>query len=197
VATIKSAIEIAIEKSKKIDKLGPQEMAEIKQEEKIAGILAKYYKDEIQPDDLWHYLKGISNKYLVKAQNNFLQSLTFQSNVYEVKKRKNGILAIENLKQNSQSSNIEFYLDQLKKIQDDFQKDKEQLIQNAKEELQRDPQKRLQTLQQGNQIILKQMSLEEALEQNQQLKQHLNQVEKQFKKKYNLGKEKLADIINE
>jgi len=193
---IKSALEIALEKSKNIDKLSPQEMNKIKQQEKIDHILAKYYKDKIESDDLWQHLKDVSNQFLVMAQNNFLQSLTFHSNDYEVKKRINGILAIENLKKNNHSANIELYLEQLKNIQDKFQKNKEQILKNLREELEKDPQKRLQTVQQGNQIVVKQLSLEEALEQNQQLKQKLNQLEEQFKRKYNMVKEELIEIIN-
>jgi hypothetical protein len=197
VSHIKSALEIALEKSKKINKLSPQELSEIKQEKKIDSILAKYYKNQIESDELWKVLKGFSNKLLIKAQNNFIQSLSFQSNDYEIEKRKNGILAIENLKEDNQSSNIEIYLEQLKNIRDEFQKNKEKIIENLKEELERDPQKRLQTLQQGNQIVIKQLSLEEALEQNTQLKQNLNHFEKQLKEKFNLVKEKLSEIINE
>ncbi len=196
-AYVKSALEIAMEKSRCIDKLSPQEIAEIKQQEEIVGILAKYYKDQIESDDLWYHLKGISNKHLVNTQNNFLQSLTFQSNTYEIDKRKNGILAIENLKITNQSSDIEFYLKQLKQIQEDFQKNKEQLMQELKNELEKDPSKRMQTFQQGNQIMLKQLSVEEVLEENQQLKQRFNQVEKQYKRKFNLIKEKLTGIISE
>lgn len=194
---IKSALEIALEKSKKINKLSPQELSEIKQEKKIDSILAKYYKNQIKSDELWKNLKGFSNKLLIKAQNNFIQSLTFQSNDYEIEKRKNGILAIENLKENNQSSNIEVYLEQLKNLRDEFQKNKKKIIENLKEELERDPQKRLQTFQQGNQIVVKQLSLEEALEQNKQLKQNLDHFEKQLKEKFNLIKKQLSEIIND
>ena len=195
-SNIKSAREIALEKSKKIERLSAQEMAEIKQQEKIDAILAQYYKDQIESDDLWYRLKGISSKYLLKAQNNFLQSLTFQSNDYDIKKRRTGILAIENLKESNQSSDIEYYLQQLIKIKDEFIKNKEQLKENLQKELARDPQKRFQTFQRGNQIIVKKLSLEKALDQNQQLKQHMQQTEKQFKKQFNFSKEKLSDILN-
>jgi len=195
-AYIKSAREIAMEKSKKIEKLSPEEMAEIKQEKKIENILAKYYKDQIETDDLWHHLKGLTDKSLLKAQNNFLQSLTFYSNEYDIEKRKNGILAIENLRKSSRSSEIEHYLNQLKKIQDDFQSNKEQLMQRLKDELEKNPQKRMQTFQQGNQIIVKQLSLEEALEQNQQLKQNLKQLENHYKKQFYILKNELNKIFN-
>ncbi len=195
-AKIKSALEIAMEKSKKIEKLSSQEMNEIRQQEKIDRILAKYYKDEIEADDLWRHLKDISNKMLINAQNNFLQSLTFQSNEFEIEKRKNGILAIENLKNDNLTSDIEFSFEQLAKIRTEFKKNKEQLMQILREELERDPQRRFQTFQQDGQIVVKQLSMEEAMEQDEQLKKNLKQLEMQFSKKYNTVKEKISNIIN-
>lgn len=192
---IKSAREIALEKTEK-EKLSAQEIAEIKQQEKINSILAKYYKDQIEPDELWHHFKGIPLKYLIEAQNSFIKSLTFQSNDYDFEKRKKGVLAIENLKKSNQSSNIEYYFEQLINTQREFQKNKEQLIEYVKEDLKRNPQKKLQTFQQGNKIIIKELSVEEVLEQDRVLKQKLNQMEKQYKEKFNQTKEKLANIIN-
>ncbi|MGE4412217.1 MAG: hypothetical protein AB7E45_00800 [Candidatus Caldatribacteriota bacterium] len=192
---IKSAREIALEKTEK-EKLSAQEIAEIKQQEKISSILAKYYKNQIEPDELWHHFKGIPLKYLIEAQNSFIKSLTFQSNDYDFEKRKKGVLAIENLKESNQSSNIEYYFEQLSKMQREFQKSKEQLIDYVREDLKRNPQKKLQTFQQGNQIIIKELSVEEVLEQDRVLKQKLNQMEKQYKEKFNQSKEKLANIIN-
>lgn len=192
---IKSAREIALEKTEK-EKLSAQEIAEIKQQEKISSILAKYYKNQIEPDELWHHFKGIPLKYLIEAQNSFIKSLTFQSNDYDFEKRKKGVLAIENLKESNQSSNIEYYFEQLSKMQREFQKSKEQLIDYVREDLKRNPQKKLQTFQQGNQIIIKELSVEEVLEQDRALKQKLNQMEKQYKEKFNQTKEKLANIIN-
>ena len=107
---IKSAREIALEKTAN-EKLSTQEIAEIKQQEKINSILAKYYKDQIEPDELWHHFKEIPFKYLIQAQNSFIKSLTFQSNDYDFEKRKRGVLAIENLKKTNQSSNIEYYFE--------------------------------------------------------------------------------------
>ena len=192
---IKSALEIAMEKSEKINKLSSQEMAEIKQQEKIDRILARYYKGKIEADDLWHHLKGVPDKCLVNAQQNFLQSITFQSNTYHFKRRRNGILAIENLKKANQLSEIELDLHQLENIQKEFLTKKEQFMTTLKEELQKDPQKRMQTFQQGNQIIIKQLSVEEALEQNKQWQQHLQQIENQYRNQFGQIKDNLLNSI--
>jgi len=196
VGYIKSAREIALEKTAG-EKLSAQEIAEIKQQEKIDSILAKYYKDQIEPDQLWYQLKELHVKYLKQAQNSFLKSLTYQSNTYDFEKRKKGILAIENLKKTNQSSDIEHYFNQLTKLQEEFQKEKDQLIQYVRQDLEKNPQKRLQTFQQGNQIVIKELSVEEVLEQDKGLKQRLNQMEKKYKENFNLLKGKIADLFQE
>ncbi len=195
-AYIKSALEIALEKSKKIDRLNPQEMAEIKQNKKIDSILAKYYKDQIDSDELWNNLKGISDKYLIKAQNNFLQSLTFQSNVYDIEKRKKGILAIENLKKTSKLTEIEDSFHKLSKINQGLENKKEQLIKDVKEEFERNPEKRMQTFQQGNQIMLKEIGFEEYLSQDEDFKNNLNYLEKNYQKKFDNLKKEINRIVN-
>ena len=58
-AEIKSALEIALEKTSN-KKLTTQEIAEIKLEEKVETILAKYYKDADRNQyQLWHYFKEL------------------------------------------------------------------------------------------------------------------------------------------
>lgn len=96
---LKTAREIALEKTSG-DKLNSQEIVDIKEQVKIDTIIAKYYKDQIEPDQLWHHLKEIPERYLRHIQNNFLRSFTFQSNPYDADKRKRGLLAVENLKKN-------------------------------------------------------------------------------------------------
>ncbi len=195
-AIIKSAREIAMEKTKNIEILSPQEINEIKQQEKINHILAEYYKDKIGSDDLWQHFKELPDQHLTSAQSNLLQSMTFRSNAYEMEKRKNGILAVEHLKESNQLSEIELNLKELIKIQEDYQRDKEQVIQHLREELERDPRKRLQAFQQGNQVMIKEMGIEEALEQNKELNQQLKQVEKKTRKKFDMVKDKLTELIN-
>ncbi|HOF02467.1 MAG TPA: hypothetical protein PLT58_00650 [Atribacterota bacterium] len=192
---LKTAREIALEKTSS-DKLNSQEIADIKQHTKIDTILAKYYKDQIEPDQLWHHLKEIPEKYFGQVQNNFLRSFTFQSNPYDADKRKRGLLAVENLKKINRSSDIENYFDQLIQVQKDFQDEVDRLIEYVKEDLEKNPEKRLQTFQQGNQIIIKELTVEEILEQDKGLKQKLNQIEKKYSTKFNQLKEKMAILLN-
>lgn len=193
---IKSALEIALEKTAG-EKLTPQEIAEIKQQKKIDSILAKYYKDRIKAEQLWHHFKELPSQYLIEAQNSFLRSLTFQSSPYDVEKRETGILALESLKKSKQSSEIEHYFKQLVKSQDEFQKEKEGLIESIAKDLENNPERRLQTFQQGNQIIIKELTVQEVMEQDEGLKERLNQMEKMYMQRFNLLKEKVFELIKE
>ena len=193
---IKSALEIALEKTAD-KKLTPHEIAEIKQQKKIDSILAKYYKDRIKAEQLWHQFKELPSQYLIEAQNSFLRSLTFQSSPYDVEKRETGILALESLKKPNQSSEIEHYFKQLVKSQRDFQKEKGQLTESVAKDLENNPERRLQTFQQGNQIIIKELTVKEVMEQDEGLKKSLNQMEKKYIQKFNLLKEKVTELIQE
>lgn len=193
---IKSAWEIAMEKAKNIEKLSAEELEEIKQQEIIDSILAQFYKDQIGPDDLWRLIKDLSENTLIKAQHSLLQSLTFFSNDHDFKKRKNGILAIENLKNIKQSSLVEQYFDHFKKIKKSLQNDKKEFLDNVEKDLEFDPQKKMQVLRQGNQIMLKELSLEEVIDQNQQLKQEMLKIEKHWKNQFDDVKQKLLNIVN-
>jgi len=193
---IKSALEIALEKTAG-EKLTPQEIAEIKQQKKIDSILAKYYKDRIKPEQLWHHFKELPGQYLIEAQNSFLRSLTFQSSPYDVEKRETGILALESLKKSKQSSEIEHYFKQLVESQDEFQKEKEGLIESIAKDLENNPERGLQTFQQGNQVIIKELTVQEVMEQDEGLKERLNQMEKKYMQRFNLLKEKVFELIKE
>lgn len=192
---IKSAREIALEKISH-KRLSDQEIDDIKQQAKIDVILAKYYKDQIELDQLWSRLKEVPEKYLRPIQNNFLKTLTFQSNPYDTEKRKKGILALEKLKKIDQSSDVEFYFNKLAQAQNEFQKEIDRLTENVKKDLERTPEKKLQTFQQGNQIIIKELSVEEIIEQDKGLKEALNQLEKKYIAKFNLIKEELSGFLD-
>ena len=192
---IKSALEIALEKTAS-KKLSSQEIAEIKQEEKIDSILAKYYKDQIGSDQLWHHFKELPVKYLIMAQNNFLRSLSFHSNIYDIEKRKIGFLAIENLKKTNHSIDIEHFFDQLKRLQTELQNERDSLIEMIKEDLERNPEKRLQPFQQGEQIFIKELSVEEVISQDKEITKKFNQLEDKNKESFNRLKDKISMLIN-
>ncbi|HEC91475.1 MAG TPA: hypothetical protein ENI51_00515, partial [Candidatus Atribacteria bacterium] len=126
-AKLKSAFEIAMEKANKINKLSPEEIEKIKDEEKIKSLLAKFYKGQITTNDLWQKLKGSKPVALKDAQLTLINSLSFKNSPYEFELRKEGILAIETLKDKKYQnvSTVESILNELILLRENYNNIKE------------------------------------------------------------------------
>lgn len=194
---LKSAWEIAMEKAKQIEKLSSEEIQEIKEEEKIKSILSKFYKGRITVNDLWKILQGSKPSSLKKAQMILVNSLNFNNTPYELKLRKEGILALQSLKNAPNLSNLENLLHQLTFIKEEFLKNRDDMEKKAKSELEKDPQSRIKTVRQGDKIIIMQLSVEEALQQNPQWKAFLNQHEEKYSRKFEQIVEKIKEEVGQ
>lgn len=193
---IKSAFEIAIEKSKKIHKLSHEEIEEINQLKIADQFLAQYYKENMDENEIGKYLKNISQEYLDRIQLNFLQSLFLKSNEYDFNKRYIGIVTVEKLKKKSKLHEIIKNLKELSEIQGEFQQKNNKIIQDLRKDFESNPQKKFQTFQQGNQIMIKEITEEEFFGQNQELKKTLIDIEIQYTKKFESSKKKLNHLLN-
>jgi len=192
---IKSALEIAMEKANKISKLTPEEKDKIKAEEKIKSLLAKFYKGRLTPNDLWQKLKGSKPSVLKEAQLFLINSLSFGNYQYELKLRKDGILAIETLKEVQHISIVESILNEIILLQKEYLKIKETVANKLKTEIEKNPQSRIKTIKQGEKIIVIHLSVEEALNENPQWKNFLTRHEEEFSQKFRNIIERLKEEI--
>jgi len=185
-AKLKSAFEIAMEKANKINKLSLEEMEKIKDEEKIKSLLAKFYKGRLTTNDLWQKLKGCKPAVLKDTQLILVNSLSFKNSPYEFKLRKDGILAIETLKDKEYQniSTIESILNELTLLKKDYNKIKEDVANRLKTEIEKDPQSRIKTIKQGDKIIIMHLSVEEALNENPRWKNFLIKHEDEYNQKF-------------
>lgn len=196
-AKLKSAFEIAMEKANKINKLSPEEIEKIKDEEKIKSLLAKFYKGQITTNDLWQKLKGSKPVALKDAQLTLINSLSFKNSPYEFELRKEGILAIETLKDKKYQnvSTVESILNELILLRENYNNIKETIANKLKKEIENDPQSRIKTIKQGDKIIVMHLSIEEALNENSQWKNFLIKHEEEFNQKFKNIIEKLKREI--
>lgn len=192
---IKSALEIALEKANKINKLTPEEKERIKAEEKIRSLLAKYYKGRLTSNDLWQKLKGNKPFILREAQLILINSLNFKNTQYEYQMRKDAILAIETLKEGQNTSTIESTLNEINLLKKEYRKKKEETENILKKEIKKNPQARLKTAKQGNKLIITQLSVEEALQENTQWKNFIVQHEEKYVKEFREVIERLKKEI--
>jgi hypothetical protein len=192
---IKTALEIALEKANEINILNPEEKEKIKAEEKIKSLLAKYYKGSLSSIDLWQKLKGNNLFILREAQLILINSLNFKNSQLEYKIRKDAILAIETLKERKNTSTIESILNEIILLKNDYLKKKEEIENILKKEIKKNPQARLKTVKQGNKLIITQLSVEEALQENVQWKNFIVQHEEKYTQEFKEVIERLKKEI--
>jgi len=192
---IKTALEIALEKANEINILNPEEKEKIKAEGKIKSLLAKYYKGSLSSIDLWQKLKGNKPFILREAQLILINSLNFNNTQYEYQMRKDAILAIETLKEGQNTSTIESTLNEINLLKKEYRKKKEETENILKKEIKKNPQARLKTAKQGNKLIITQLSVEEALQENVQWKNFIAKHEEKYVKEFREVIERLKKEI--
>lgn len=136
---IKSAYEIAMERARQIDdKLNGEDEFLNKQEE-LKPLLADFYKERIDAEGLWAKLKEIEDTDLFDiAQRLLLDSIGLKTSKEQLKRRKDGIVAIESLKGGENISFFEQIIDEISSLQDrynseqdKYQKMYEEAVENA------------------------------------------------------------------
>ena len=192
---IKTALEIAMEKVNKANKLTPEEKDRIKAEEKIKSLLAKYYKGQITSNDLWQKLKGNKSSTLREAQSILINSLSFQNSTDEYQIRKNAILAIETLKEDQNIPSIESTLNEVNLLKKEYQKKKDEIENILRKEIKKNPKARIKTIKQGDRLAIIQLSIEEALQENIEWKNFITKHEEEYNKKFKSIIEKLMNTI--
>jgi len=177
---IKTAIEIAMERTSMIGELTPEEKEKIENVKKLKPLMAKFYKGKISADGLWKSLKGSKLSLLRETQLNLVESIRLENSHAEFEKRKKGILAIETLKENQNMSIIEQNLNFIVDLQKRAREEKEQAYASFKTSIERNPQAMIRTVNQGNGKAVVKLSAEDAIKQSPQWKQFLAENEKRY-----------------
>lgn len=140
---VKSALEKAMEKAAQIGELTSEEKERIKDQEKIKSILTEFYKGQIDRDVLWQKLKGSKPSLLKEAQQYLTDYLGLGSTPEEFQQRKEGILAIETLKEKQNVPAIEHTINSIKVLQEEYQDGKDKAEEELREAIEQNPQLRL------------------------------------------------------
>ncbi len=163
---VKSAFEKAMEKAAKIGELTPEEKANLKEQEHLKIWLSDFYKGKLDRDNLWQKLKGKNPSLLKEAQLNLIDSLGLGSTHDEFIIRRDGVLAIETLKEKQMTPTIEQILDSIEILQNEYQDRKEKMADELRAEIERNPQMRLQPVKtpDGRTAFQATLSVEEAVQ---------------------------------
>jgi len=163
---VKSAFEKAMEKVAGIGELTPEEKERIKDQEKLGSILAEFFKGQLDRDRLWQKLKGSRPFLLKEVQQHLIDSLGLGSTPEEFQQRKDGIIAVENLKEKKNISVVEQTLNSVKTLQKEYQDGKERAAEELREAIESNPQLRLRPVRtaNGRTVLQAAVSVDEAVQ---------------------------------
>jgi hypothetical protein len=195
---IKTALEIAMEKAERLSDLSNKEKEKINIKKKVEPMLAKFFKNEIDPDGLWKKFKEEKKEILEQAQVSIINSLTMGLSSDEIKRRKNAILALENLKKTPDAVYVEKYLNSLEDINSRAGKEREDFYAGLMQRVENNPDLRVRQINSGGKKMLVRLTAEEAVNQSKEWRDFISQHEKiymrEFRKVLNMIKEELGIV---
>ncbi|MGM0410085.1 MAG: hypothetical protein ACQEQF_04905 [Bacillota bacterium] len=192
---IKSSYEIAMERAKKLSEEDDNKDSSRKLEirEKLKPLMTKYFKEEINANKLWEELKDKDKDYLVQAQEMIVESIGLRTNEKEFSKRKEGILAIENLKDQSNSSIVEQILSKIDELQNRYQDKRKSMEKRFEERMEQQAEMQMKPVQteDGRTVMKLDSGIDE--ESRKQMKEQFAQLEEQSEQMFNSLVEDLKD----
>lgn len=164
-AEVKSALEKAMEKIEGIEGLTPEEKGELRDREKLRSVLAAFYKGKVNAEGMWQSLKGMGPSLLREAQQNMVDSLRLGNMPEELRQRKEGILAIEALKEKQNMAAIETSFNTIGKVQREYADRKERAFAELRAAIEGNPQLRVRQVRGSNgRVFQTAMSVDEAIQ---------------------------------
>jgi len=178
--TVKSALEIALEKADKIGSLSAEEKERLKEEEHVTGILRELYQGRIDANGLWQRLKGVNPPLLKMAQVNIIDTLGLGGFMEDFLMKKQALLAVETLKEKPNTAVIESGLNTAESLKREFEEMKEEVAEDLKKEIERNPKLRMQPVKMGDGRTVMQVtaSVDEAVK--TRLDEYLSEHEGQY-----------------
>ncbi len=140
---VKSALEKAMEKINDIEALTPEEKADIKDREEMKALLASFYKGQLTRDQIWQRFKGMRPALLREAQQNMAASLRLGITSEEFQRRREGLLAIEALKDKKNPSSLESAINAIDRLQREYLQTRERAAKELRAAVEQNPQLRM------------------------------------------------------
>lgn len=176
---------IARERLARISELTPEEKQKMLDSEKVNSLLSEFYQGQIDPESLWKRLKEEGKPSLLReAQVRLVDSLGFGSTPAELQRKREGILAIETLKKEQNTSVIELNLKRMEELQKKYRTEIEQAYDGIGAEVERNPRLRVKQVQQGQNTVVIQLTVDEAIKQLPQWRDFLSNQEKRYNQEF-------------
>jgi len=176
---------LARERLAKIGELTEEEREKMADAEKVDSLLSEFYVGQIDSNGLWTKLKQESKPSLLReTQVRLVDSLSSGSTPVELQRKKVGILAIETLKEQQNTSIVELNLNLMEDLQKRYKAEIEQAYNSVKAEVEKNPQLRVKQVQQGQDTMMVQLSVDEAIKQLPQWRVFASDQEKRYSQEF-------------
>jgi hypothetical protein len=176
---------VARDRLAKIGELTPEEKERMLDSEKVDSLLSEFYQGQIDPESLWKRLKEEGKPSLLReAQLRLVDSLTFGITPAELQRKRDVILAMESLKKGQNTSVIELSLKRMEDLQKRYRAEIEQAYNSIRAEVERNPRLRVKQVQQGQNTMVIQLTVDEAVKQLPQWRDFLSNQEKRYSQEY-------------
>ncbi len=183
---------IARERLAKIGELTQEEKERMLDSEKVDSLLSKFYQGQIDPESLWRRLKEEGRPSLLReAQVRLVDSLNFGITPADLQRKRDAILAIESLKKEQNTPTIELSLNRVEDLQKRYKAEIEQAYDGIRVEVERNPRLRVKQVQQGQNTMVVQLTVDEAIKQLPQWRDFLSNQEKRYSQEFGRAIERL------
>lgn len=194
---MKSAYEIAMKKAEKLDQEGKtSENEKMEKREELKPLLAQFYKEKIDSEELWQELKKKNDDQLLpEAQVMLAESLGLRTLPEQFARRKEGILALETLKKKQNSSVIEQILNKISSLQQKYKRKREEITEQFEKQKEQNSQLQMKPVQtqDGKTVMQMQSSVDE--ETRDRVNKAITQLEERSDKMFTGLIEELKDAI--
>ena len=183
---------IARERLAKLGQLTQEEKERMVDSEKVTSLLSEFYQGQINPESLWKRLKEEGKPSLLnEAQVRLVDSLSFGVPPAELQRKREGILAIETLKEEQNTSVIEFNLNRLEELQKTYRAEIDRAYDGIRAEVEKDPRLGMKQVKRGQNTMVVQLTVDEAIKQLPQWQDFLSSQGKRYSQEFASTKEKL------
>ena len=185
---------LAREKLERIGALSEEERARIKLSEELDTLLSEYFTHQLSSEDLWRRLKTYKEKgkgFLIReAQRRLLEAIKLGDSDFDLQYKREAILALETLKEESKYGEFELGLNQLERLRRSYQEEKERAFNSLKQAMQRKVELAARQLAQQGKAVDVEGSVEANVRASQEWRDFLAQHERAYG-------ERFAALMNE
>ena len=175
---------IVQERLARIGEATPEEKQRMRDSERLDSLISEFYMAQLNSEGLWERLKEYKEEgqghLLKEAQIKLMDSLNLRSAAAEFQKRRDGILAIETLKEDQNTSMLEPELNSIDDLQKRYRGEMEQVHNSLKAQVESNPQLRMQQMKQGQTTVIMQLSVDEAVKRSPQWQDFLSRHETRY-----------------